>query len=154
LRQECQYRRRRQNMRVSCYPSSPRGQGTTSSFYRAREGGLQSRRVALSAACGSMAYSAVELTSVLVNLASGRRRGESYARPGATSRGVASEFLFDRRPYASSRGWLMEDRRPHSGGRGDVLSTWVPTRFPQCWGWPCSAWDGDTVVGMAAQGRR
>jgi hypothetical protein len=94
-----------------------------------------------------MAYSVVELTFVLANLACGRRRGESCARPGATSRGVASEFLFDRRPYASSRGWLTEDRRPHSGGRGDVLSAWVSAVLGmalQCLGWRHSGGDGRT----------
>jgi hypothetical protein len=97
----------------------PRGQGTTSSFYRARGGGLQSHRVALSPACGSMTYNVVELTSVLANLTSGRRRDRSCDRPGAASRVVASGLLFDRRPYANSRAWLTEDRKLHSGGRGD-----------------------------------
>jgi hypothetical protein len=97
----------------------PRGQGTTSSFYRARRCGLQSHRVALSPACGSMTYNVVELTSVLANLASGRRRDRSCDRPGAAWRVVASGLLFDRRPYANSRAWLTEDRRLHSGGRGD-----------------------------------
>jgi hypothetical protein len=132
-------------MRVSCSQSSPRGQGTASSFYRARGGGLQSRRVALSAVCGSMAYNVVELISVLANLAFGRHRDGSCARLGATSRVVASGLLFDRRPYVNSRAWLTEDRRLHSGGRGDVLSTWVSTLLGmtlQCPGWRHSGGDG------------
>jgi hypothetical protein len=48
----------------------PRGQGTASSFYRPKGGGLQSCRAALSATCGSMAHNVVELTVVLTNLAS------------------------------------------------------------------------------------
>jgi hypothetical protein len=88
---------------VSCYSSSPRGQGTASSFYRPRGGGLQSCRAALCATCSSMAHNVMELTVVLTNLASGGHRGESCARPGAASRVVALELLFGRRPYAGSR---------------------------------------------------
>jgi hypothetical protein len=61
---------------VSCYPSSPCGQGTTSSFYRPRVGGLQSCRAGLSATCGSMVHSVVKLTVVLANIASDGRRGD------------------------------------------------------------------------------
>jgi hypothetical protein len=134
---------------MNCYPSSPRGQGTASSFYRPREGGLQSCRMALSAVCGSMAYNVVELTTILAHLAFGRRRCGSCARPGA-SRVVALELLFDHRPYANSRAWLAEDRRPHTV---DVAMT-CQLGSPQCRGWPYSAWDGGVVAGMAAQGRR
>jgi hypothetical protein len=74
-----------------------------------------------------VAYNDVELTVVLANLASGRRRGGSCAYPGAASRVVALGLLFGRRPYADSRARLTEDWRPHSSGRGDVPSTWVPT---------------------------
>jgi hypothetical protein len=74
-----------------------------------------------------MAYNVVELTTFLANLASGRRRDGSCARPGATTRVVALDLLSDCRPYTNSRAWLTEDRRLRSGGRGDVLSTWVPT---------------------------
>jgi hypothetical protein len=81
----------------------------------------------LSVVCGSMAYSVVELTTVLANLASGKRHGGSCARPGAASRVVALESSFGRRPYADSRAWLTEDRRLHNSGCDDVLSTWVPT---------------------------
>jgi hypothetical protein len=129
---------------MNCYPTSPRGQGTASSFYTPREGGLQLCRVALSAVCGTMAYNVVELTTVLAHLAFGRRRGGSCARPGA-SRVVALELLFDRRPYANSRAWLAEDRRPHNGGRGDDLSTWVPTVRGMallCMGWRHCGGDG------------
>jgi hypothetical protein len=132
-------------MRLSCYPSSPCVHGSASSFYRARGGSLQSRYVALSAACGSMSYNAVELASVLANLASGRRRDGSCACPGAAPRVVGSGLLFDRRPYANSRAWLMEDRRLHSSGRGDVLSTWVSTVLGmtlQCPRWRHSGGDG------------
>jgi hypothetical protein len=131
---------------MNCYPSSPRSQGTASSFYRPREGGLQSCRMALSAVCGSMAYNVVELTTILAHLAFGRRHCGSCARPRA-SRVVALELLLDHRPYANSRAWLAEDRRPHSGGRGDDLSTWVPTvqgMALQCLGWRRSGGDGRT----------
>jgi hypothetical protein len=104
--------------------------------------------MALSTVCGSMAYSVMELTTVLVNLASSRRRGGSCARPGAASRVVALELLFDRRLYANLRAWLTEDRRLRSGGRGDVLSTWVPTvrgMALQCPG--CRHSGGDGCIG-------
>jgi hypothetical protein len=135
-------------MRVSCYPSSSScGQGTASSFYRARGGGLQSCRVALSAVCGSMVYNVMELTTVMANLTSSGRRGGSCACPGAASRGVASEYSFDYRSYTSSRAWLTEDRKLHSSRRGDVLSTRVPTAFGmtlQCLGWRHNGRDART----------
>jgi hypothetical protein len=46
-----------------------------------------------SATYGSMAHSVVELTVVLENLAPSGSRGESCARPGATSRVMARELL-------------------------------------------------------------
>jgi hypothetical protein len=101
----------------------PCGQGTASSFYRARGGSLQSRRMALSDVCGNMAYNVVELTTIMANPASVKHHGGYCARPGAASRVVASESSFDHRPYANSGAWLTEDRKLHSGGRGDVLST-------------------------------
>jgi hypothetical protein len=140
---------------VSNSPSSPRGQGTASSFYRPRGGGLQSCRATLSATCGSMAHSVTESTVVLTNLASGGRRGESCSRPGAASRVATLELLFGRCPYAGSRVGLTEDRRPHSGGRGDVPSTWVPTVLGmtlQCLGWRYSGRNGRT--GLEVTGRR
>jgi hypothetical protein len=79
--------------------------------------------VTLSAVCGSMAYSVVELTTFLANLSFARRRGGSCACPGAASRVVASESSFDHRLQVNSRAWLTEDRKLHSNGRGDVLST-------------------------------
>jgi hypothetical protein len=133
--------------RVSCCPSSPCGQGTASSFYRARGGGLQSCRVALSVVCSGMAYIVVESTIVLANLASGGRHGGSCACPGAASRVVALELLFGRRPYANSRAWLTEARGLYSGGRGDVSSIWVPTVLGmprQCPGWQHSGRDACT----------
>jgi hypothetical protein len=36
------------------------------------------------------------------------------------------EFSSDRRPYTSSRVWLMGNRKLNSGRRGDVPSAWVP----------------------------
>jgi hypothetical protein len=93
----------------------------------------------LSATCGSMAHSVVELTVVLTKLASGGRRGESCARPGVALRVVAPELLFSRRPCADSRAVLTEDWRPHNGGRGTVPSVWVPTvlgMLLQCLRWP------------------
>jgi hypothetical protein len=101
--------------------------------------------VALSDVCDSMAYNVVESTTVLAHFASGRCRGGSYTRPGAVSRVVALELLFDLHPYANSRAWLTEDRMVHSGGRGDVLSTWVPIvrgMALQCSGWRHSREDG------------
>jgi hypothetical protein len=112
---------------MGCYLSSPHGQGTASSFYRPRGGGLQSCRTGLSATCGGMVHSIVELIVVLANLASSGRCGGSCARPGAVSRAVVLELLHSRRPYADSRARLTEYRRPHSGERGDVPSTWAPT---------------------------
>jgi hypothetical protein len=73
-----------ENVQVCSYPSSPRGQGTASSFYSPRGGALQSCRTALSATYGGMAHSVVELMVVLTNLALVGHRGESYTRPGPT----------------------------------------------------------------------
>jgi hypothetical protein len=120
-------------MRFGCYPSSPRGQGTASSFYRPRGGGLQSGRAGLSATRGNVAYNAVELIVFLTNLASGGRRGGSCTRPGVASRVVVPELLLGRRPYADSRVRLMEAWRPHRGRRGDGAA--VPGMAAQWWGW-------------------
>jgi hypothetical protein len=123
------------------------GQGTASSFYRPRGGGLQSCRRALSATYGGMAHSVVELMVVLANLASGRRRGESCARPAAASRVVVWELLvwlpFVRRFEGSTDG----RPRPHSSQRDDVPSIWVPTMSRmtlQRSGWRHSDGDGRT----------
>jgi hypothetical protein len=94
-----------------------------------------------------MARSVEELTTVLANLVPGRCCGRSCARPGVASRVVALELLFDRCLYTDSRAWLTEHWRLHSGGRGDVLSTWVPTVWgmaPHCPGWRYSGGDGRT----------
>jgi hypothetical protein len=66
--------------------------GDRPSFYRPKGGGLQSRRVALSATHGGMAHSVAELTTVLANLAPGGRRGESCICPGVASRVAAWEL--------------------------------------------------------------
>jgi hypothetical protein len=82
-----------------------------------------------------------------MNLASGGRRGESCARPGAALRVVTLELLFGFHLYAGSRAWLTEGRRPHSGERGDVPSIWVPIvlgMMMQCLGWRHSGRDGRT----------
>jgi hypothetical protein len=81
------------NVQVCSYPSSPCCQGTASSFYRPRGGGLQSCRTALSATYGGMAHGVVELIVVLANLAPGGRRGESCTHPGAASRVAVWELL-------------------------------------------------------------
>jgi hypothetical protein len=94
---------------MGCYLSSPHDQGTASSFYRPRGGGLQSCCAGLSATCGSMVHNVVQLTVVLTNLASGGRRGGSCACPGVALRVVALELLLGRRPYADSRARLTED---------------------------------------------
>jgi hypothetical protein len=98
--------------------------------------------------CGGMVHSAGDLTTALANLAPGGRRGGSCARPGAASRVVAPESLFEHRPYTNSRAWLMGDQKLHSGKRGDVPSAWVPTvpgTTLQCPGWWHSGRDGRTV---------
>jgi hypothetical protein len=64
---------------------------------------------------------------------------------------LCGNFLFGRRPYADSRVQLTEGRKVHSSGRGDVLSSRVPTapgRVLQCPGWLHSGGDG-----MVAQRR-
>jgi hypothetical protein len=86
----------------------------------------------------------MELIVVLTNLASGRCRGESCARPGAASRVAALELLFGRRPYAvegsadgraeaaQQRAW----RRPvvlGSHNAGDDAA--VPAMVAQWRGW-------------------
>jgi hypothetical protein len=56
-------------------------------------------------------------------------------------------LLFGHHLYASSRVGLTEGWRSHSGGRGDVLSSWVPTApgmVLQCSGWWHRGWDGRT----------
>jgi hypothetical protein len=67
-----------------------------------------------------MAHSASDLTVVLVDLDANVHRASSCACPGAASRVIVLDFLLDRRPYTSSRVWLMGDRKLHSGRRGNV----------------------------------
>jgi hypothetical protein len=129
-------------MQVSCYSSSPYGQGTTSSFYRPRGGGLQSCRTVLSATCGNMMHSVVELTVVQANRASGGHRRGSCARPGAASRVVAGALA-----------WSSSVRRFE--GSADSRSEAAQRRV-----WQCavdlgshSARDDAVVPGMAAQWR-
>jgi hypothetical protein len=98
-------------VQVSSYLSSPRGQGTASSFYKPRGGGLQSCRTILSATYGGMAHSVMDLMVVLTNLAPVGVRGNSP---------------FGRRPYADSRVQLTGGRRTHNNERGDVLLSWAP----------------------------
>jgi hypothetical protein len=66
----------------------------------------------LSATYGGMTHSVVELTVVLLNFASGRHRGESYARPGEASRVVAWELLV----WLQSIRWFegSANRRPRA----------------------------------------
>jgi hypothetical protein len=88
----CQYRGEG-GKRVSVRSlSSPRGQGTASSFYRPRVGGLQLCRTVLTT-CGGMVYSATEWMAVLANLALVVRHGDSCSRPGAASRVAVWELL-------------------------------------------------------------
>jgi hypothetical protein len=95
-----------------------------------------------------MAHSTCHLMAVLANLGPGVRRGGSCACPGVASRVVVLESLLGHGPYASSRVRLT--------GIGSCTAVGVVASrqlgFPWCWGWPCSAWDGDTATGMAAQG--
>jgi hypothetical protein len=56
-------------------------------------------------------------------------------------------LLFGHRPYASSMVGLTEGWKSHSDGRGDVLSSWVPTApgmVLQCSRWWRSGGDGRT----------
>jgi hypothetical protein len=56
-------------------------------------------------------------------------------------------FPFGHRPYAGPRVQLTEGRRVHNSGRGDVLSSWVPTApgmVLQRTGWWHSGGDGYT----------
>jgi hypothetical protein len=121
----------------------PRGQGAAASFYRPRGGDLQSCRTALRATYGGMAHSVAELMAVLVNLAPGGRRGESYTRPGATSRVAAWELLV----------WSPSERQLEGSADGRPEDA-------QQWAWRClvvpgfhSAGDDAAVPGMVAQWR-
>jgi hypothetical protein len=65
-------------------------------------------------------------------------------------------FPFGRRPYSNSRVQLTEGRKMHSRGRGDVLSSRVPTAprmVLQCTGWWHSGGDGCTGPTMTEETR-
>jgi hypothetical protein len=66
---KCQYRGEGEKRASESYPS-PRGQGTAPPFIGQGGGNLQAYRAVL-ATCDGMAYSVVEWTAVLANLASG-----------------------------------------------------------------------------------
>jgi hypothetical protein len=68
-----------------------------------------------------MAHSTCDLMAVLANFGLGRRRGGSYACPGAASR-VVVLVVPGRRPYTRSRVRLTEDLELYSGRRGGVPS--------------------------------
>jgi hypothetical protein len=96
-----------------------------------------------SATYGGMAHSVVESTVVLANLASGGRRGESCACPGAASRVVARELLV----------WSLSIRLIE--GRADGGSEDVQQRVWRCPVVPGlhNARDDTAVLGMVAQWR-
>jgi hypothetical protein len=100
--------------------------------------------------CGSMAHSAGDSMAVLVNLAPDRHRGGSCACPGTTSRVVAPESLFGRRPYTNSRAWLTGDQKLHNSRRGDVPSAWVSTVMGMTLQCPGVRGDGRTGPGVSA----
>jgi hypothetical protein len=83
-----------ESLRVCRYLSSPRGQGTASSFYSSRGGGLQSCRSVL-ITCGGMVYISMEWVAVLANLASGgvSRRVLCPSRNGFEGSGVGAYCL-------------------------------------------------------------
>jgi hypothetical protein len=92
---------------------------------------------------GGMVYSDTELMVVLTNLASGGRRGESCACPGATSRVVIWEPLV----------WSSSVRQFESWADGGL-------ELAQQRVWRClvvlgshNAGDGAAVLGMATQDR-
>jgi hypothetical protein len=99
-----------------------------------------------------MAHSACDSMVVMADLVPGMRRGGSCACPGAASRVSALGFLSDRRPYTSSRVWLMGDRNLHNGRHGDIPSAWVPTVLGmalQCLNSRRSDGHGRTRLGVA-----
>jgi hypothetical protein len=76
-----------------------------------------------------------------------RRRSESCVRLGAASWVVAWDPLVSR--TSASRVGLTEDWGCTVAG---MVTSHRPG-LPQHRGWRCSAWDGSTMVGMAAQDR-
>jgi hypothetical protein len=88
-------------------------------------------------------YSGVELLAVLTNLASGGRRGESCAYPGAVSRVVAWEPLVRSSCVRQLEGWAdggLEVAQRRAWRRLVVLGSH-------------SVGDGAAVLGMVAQRR-
>jgi hypothetical protein len=138
----CQYRGEGGKRASVRYPSSPCGWGTAPSFYRPRRGGLQSCPIVL-AMYGGMVCSATEWMVVLTNLASGRRRGESCACPGAISRAVVWEPLVWPFCMRQLMGWA---------DRGlEVTQRWAWRRLVVLGSH--STGDGAAVLGMVAQRR-
>jgi hypothetical protein len=127
------------------------GQGTAPSFYRPRGGGLQLSCIVLLTSDG-MVYSATECMVVLMNLASGGRRGESCARPGATSRVALWKPLVWSSSIRQLEGWASGGLEiaqqqvwrclvvlaSYSAGDGAAVLRMVAQR----WGWPHRA-NGD-----------
>jgi hypothetical protein len=142
----CQYRGEGGKRASVRYLSSPRGQGTSFSLYRSRGGGLQLCCTVLTT-CGGMVYNATEWMAILANLAPVGRRGESCSRPRAASRVAVWELPVRSPPYAGSRVQPTKGHGMHSSGRGDVLSSRIPTapgRVLQRSGWWHSGGDGCT----------
>jgi hypothetical protein len=143
---KCQYRgcgRKCASVQLSVLS---RGQGTASSFYRPRGGGLQSCRMALSATYGGMAHSVMESMTVWANIASAGRRDESCACPEAASRVATWELLVwspsvrrfegwaDGGPDAAQqRAWRCPVVSGSHNGRDDAA---VPGMAAQRQGWP------------------
>jgi hypothetical protein len=136
---ECQYRGEGgKRASTQLFVVSPCGQGTASSFYRPRGGGLQSCRTVLSYVWryGVQCRGAVDCP------------GESRSWRGVEASLVpvqgrlcgwrCGNLLFGRHPYASSKVRLTEGWRSYVSGRGDVISLWAPTAsgmVQRCLGW-------------------
>jgi hypothetical protein len=124
----------------------PRGQGTSSSFYRPRGDGLQSCRTVL-ATCGGMAYNAKEWVAAWRILLLAGRRDKSYACPGAASRIVVWEPLAWLSSVRRLEGHADGGWKSYNSGCGDVLSSRAPVVLGmalQCLGWWHSDGDGRT----------
>jgi hypothetical protein len=83
-----------------------------------------------------MVYNAMEWMAVLTNLAPIGCHGESCPAQERLRGWLCGNFLFTRRPYADSRVPLTEGRKVHISGRGDVLSSRVPTALGRVLQWP------------------
>jgi hypothetical protein len=100
-----------------------------------------------SATYGGMAHSVLELMVVLENLASGGRRGDSYACPGAASRVATWELLVWSPSVRRLEGWA--DGGPEVAQRRawrcpSSRAPTVPGMTLQCLGWRHSGRDGHT----------